>query len=275
MDEMTILAHPGASHQWEHGLALMKGLKAHGIRATMPGDRSGNLKSKHVACWGWRLGQRYRERGHEVLVMERGYLGDRFRWTSLGWNGLNGRAIFPEVFDFSRFLKIIPRGLTPWKAGGEYALLIGQVPGDASLQGNDLRQWYDDTSSDAGSLYGLPVRFRAHPQALERGYKFKVRGATSIGGSLADALAGAAVVITYNSNVGVDAAIAGCPVIAFEEGAMAYEVAGHVLGERITPQRDRWAARLSWCQWTMAEIESGEAWEKVGRCAPSVMPEAA
>lgn len=58
----------------------------------------------------------------------------------------------------------------------------------------------------------------------------------------------------------------GVPVIACDPGAMCWDVAAHGLdAEIVRPSRDAWAARLAWTQWTIDEIESGEAWSHVRR----------
>jgi hypothetical protein len=87
-------------------------------------------------------------------------------------------------------------------------------------------------------------------------------GAMDAGGNLAEALAGAAFAVTWNSNSGVDAAMAGVPVVAMDEGSMAWPVAAHDLGAvpRL-PERRPWAAQLAWCQWRPEEIADGTAWE--------------
>lgn len=256
--DLTIFA-ARAHHQAEHARALASGLEAHGVRA-IHASYGTKATTKYVACWGWRIGRMLRQSGHEVLVMERGYLGDRFAWTSLGWNGLNGRATFRPKDDPQRFEKNFR--LAPWKDGGAYVLLIGQVPGDASLGGVNLARWYDETAEKA-KVYGLPVRFRQHPMALQRSIVQRVNGAESMNGTLDNALAGAAVCVTYNSNTAVDAVIAGVPTVAADGGTMAAEVCAKKLGELAKPDRTRWANRLAWCQWTMDEIKSGEAWEVV------------
>lgn len=268
MTRVTILANPTAEHQASHARAMAEGFAAHGIAATV--RQSGpTVPTSMVACWGWRLGQRLRNAGHEVLVMERGYLGDRFKWTSLGWNGLNGYATAPEASDppgqYARFEMHFGHLLKPWNPDGRYVLLIGQVPGDASLRGRDMGPWYEDAAKRAAEAYGLPVRFRAHPMALVRGMGRKVVGAQSLAGELEAALAGAAVVVTYNSNTGVDAVLAGKPIVAEDAGSMAWPVAAHQIGEgRDEPDRLAWARRLAWRQFTMDEIRSGFALDVVG-----------
>jgi hypothetical protein len=78
-------------------------------------------------------------------------------------------------------------------------------------------------------------------------------------GPLQDALARAAVVVTWNSNTGVDALLAGKPVVALGEGAMAAPLAARELGGRCDPDREAWAHALAWKQWTLDEIRSGDA----------------
>lgn len=255
--DLTIIA-TAAGWQRAHAQAMLEGATRLGINA-IHGRPGGNLRSKTIACWSWHVGKNYRAAGANVLVMERGYLGDRFAWTSLGWNGLNGRARFPFNPDPSRFRRYFGDQMKPWRKAGDYALLIGQVPGDASLSGQDLTGWYRATAVAAARAYGLPVAFRRHPKAVEKGVRQTVPGTRLLEGELADALAGAAVVLTFNSNVGVDAVMAGCPVVAVDRGSMAWDVAAHKIGEFTYPDREDWGTKLAWCQWTIDEIRSGEA----------------
>lgn len=254
----TVLASPRAQHQIAHQLALKEGLKSLGIPAVLSsGTRA---KTKFVACWGWRLGKNLRLQGHEVLVMERAYLGDRFSWTSLAWNGLNGHGQFASApnDDGQRF-KTNFAPLKPWNTDGGYVLIMGQVPGDASLRGQDLMPWYVATAKQASELHGLPVHFRAHPEAKRKGFRHVVKGTVCSKGTLDEAISGAALVITYNSNSGVDAVIAGKPTVAVDPGSMAWPVTGHFVNAIITPSRERWAHELAWKQWRIDEIKSGQA----------------
>lgn len=251
--KFAVLASPRAPHQIAHQTALAEGLAACGVEAQMSFGAPGR-GVKHVACWGWHQGRALRAAGHEVLVMERGYVGDRFAWTSLGWNGLNGRAQFPDV----PATHTVP-DTAPWSQGGSYVLLLGQVPGDASLQGKDLSYWYAQTAGEARKAYGLPVMFRPHPLAARRGGRQTVAGTLPSEGTLERALAGAAVAITWNSNSAVDAVLAGVPTVAVDSGSMAWEVTGHQIGDTVTPDRAQWLQRLVDRQWTLDEIRSGDA----------------
>jgi hypothetical protein len=221
-----------------------------------------------VACWGWRNGEFLRANGKRVLVMERGYVGDRFVWTSLGWDGLNGRARFPDIYGGgARWRRLFSDMVRPRTPGGEYCLVLGQVPGDASVLGVDMEGWYDSASRRLRALYGKPVYFRPHPVAEQRGVSAgasKFRGMRVKRGSLTAALAGACAVAAYNSNSLTDAALAGVCILAGDGGAMAWPVAGRGLDSfPKLRSRSAWMNRLAWCQWRDEEIESGKAWEAV------------
>jgi hypothetical protein len=216
-----------------------------------------------VACWGWRVGRQYAGK-LPVLVFERGYVGDRFAWTSAGWNGLNGRARFPAVDDGGERWRLHFGELErPWRypGGGEYALLVGQVRGDSSIAHVDIERWYREAAA-ALARFNLPVLFRPHPVEIHRNCASRVDGVPNLHGSLADALAQAAVAATFNSNVGVDAAVAGVPVITCDDGAMARPVSAQGLQAALgAPDRSAWLARLAWCQWSYEELTSGAAWD--------------
>lgn len=149
--------------------------------------------------------------------------------------------------------------MQPWKTGGDYVLIMGQVPGDASLQGRDMMPWYEQAARASAEKYGIPVQFRPHPLAARKGHMQSLKNAALSTGELSEALSGAAVVVTFNSNSAVDSVLAGVPTVAVDQGSMAWDVAGHEVGDCVTPSRDAWASRLAWCQWSLEEIRSGAA----------------
>ena len=265
MRRAVVVAQGGRAlgHQSTWGGAFAEGLTRHGWQVTVgivpePCDL--------LCMWGVRRKdwiEAQKRAGGEVVILERGYLGDRFAWTSVSFGGqLNGRAEFRGPFhDGSRFERHHAHLLKPWRERRDgYALLIGQVPGDMSVRGVDLPGWYSETAAELKRA-GWDVRFRPHPVALQRGYSCAVQGVATIGGDLASAISGAGVVVTFNSNTAVEAALAGCPSIAVDEGSMAWPVAGHHLPDIVTPDRSAWAHRLAWCQHSLNEMRSGKCWE--------------
>lgn len=259
--QFTITLNPTSPHQNTHQLAMEAGLKAIGIEPVISRTR---VDTRYVACWGWRQGEMLRAQGHDVLVLERGYLGDRFNWTSLAWNGLNGYGDFASPPDDGgeRFNQHYE--LKPWReTDGEYVLVMGQVPGDASLRGKNLMPWYESVGVLAAEAYGIPVKFRPHPNTEKKGIRQNPRHCQRSFEQLDEAIAGAHVVITYNSNSAVDAVVRGVPAIAMDKGSMAWDVVGHNIGDLVRPDRSSWAAKLAWTQWSLDEIRSGFALERL------------
>jgi hypothetical protein len=252
---LSIIASRSSPHQNEHALAMMSGLECHSIQSKIVNSPS-EADDQIVVCWGWRMGQTMADQGHRVLVMERGYLGDRFSWTSLGWDGLNGRAKMPTINDPSRFNEHFSGLLKDSDSTSEYVLLIGQVPRDAALAGRDLSNWYLDTAEECERLYGLPTVFRPHPRAPSGSYP---GGLSSASEDLAVQLGRAAAVVTFNSNTGVESVLAGVPTIAMDRGSMAWNVTAHDLGKTYEGDRLEWAYQMAWKQWRMKEIEDGTA----------------
>src|SRR5262245_54193080 len=234
---------------------MIAGLNRHGITA--------KIHSAFVPCdvavfWGHRQHQiiaNQKRAGAHYLVMERGYVGDRFLWTSLGFDGLNGKASFPEAPDSKRWDKYFAKYMKPWHNGGRYALIMGQGRGDASLEGVNFDEWIWKTVKQVQALGYEPI-FRPHPNYPQQLVKF-----ARLDGSLSEALELAKMVVTYNSNSGVDGVLAGVPTVAMDPGSMAWDVTSHDPSYLVTPDRAEWCARMAYTQWDPEEMRSGLAWE--------------
>lgn len=255
---MKIIIYTGrADHQQTHARAFHSGLRRHGIDAPVLSIASSPVECDLAVMWSARH-KAHQSAARDYLVMERGYLGDRTLWTSLGFNGLNGRAEFRGCGGPERFERHFGADLKPWRRGGQYAVVMGQVPGDQSIDGVNIDAWYASAIVGARECWDR-VFFRPHPLAR----KVAPPGVQIIEGDLRSVLSGAGLVVTYNSNSGVDAVLAGCPTVAADRGSMAWDVSARDM-QTVTPDRSEWAARLAWCQWTLEEIESGEAWARIG-----------
>lgn len=255
-------------HQRTHGAAMKVGLERHGI------DVEYAAYDNPVACdfavvWGAPSKHpRVRDAVPNLLVMEAGHLSGhaktRLDYTSCGWNGLARRGKYPQVDDGGeRWRKYWGHLMRPWhRIRGSYALIFGQVEGDAALQGLDMRKWSQKIADDLVAK-GYRVRYRPHPVTLLRdGDDWTPEGARLSRSTLEDDIHGAIVAVSYNSTAGVESVLGGVPTVTMDEGAMAWPVTTHSLAEdRITPDRADWAYRLAWCQWTLQEIAAGVAWE--------------
>lgn len=249
---------------------FIDGLRLHGIE---PEQReAGDIRASDLAViWSHRdtaLFSAQKSGGGHYLVMERGYVGgidQRRQWTSLGFDGLNGRARFPRAVDNDRWNRNFGSVMKPWKREGDYAVVMGQVRGDASLRNVDIGAWYEEAVSAIKAKWDIPVLFRPHPNdywippALE-GQIDKVGF-----GLLGPTLDRATIVATFNSNSGVDAVLAGVPTITKDIGSMAWPVSSQDYVKRLAPPRTAWAAQLAYCQWTDEEMATGLAWEHLER----------
>lgn len=267
---INIVANNAAPHQMLAANAMCSGFTRHGIAASIV-PQAAAARSNVVVCWGGRQLRRLSTGARRVLVIEAGYVGDRgmvskglLAWYSLAWDGLNGRGKAPPVDDGgARWERNFSGLMKPWRNGGEAVIVVGQVPGDAAIEGVNIDHWYRNAVAAAQRLGNL-VFFRPHPVALERGYQYNAAsfGVKVRNGPLDEALATAKVVITFNSNCAVNAVVEGVPAIVCDQGSMAWPVAAHELGAQpIRPDRSKWAMEIAWRQWRLNEIESGEAWD--------------
>jgi len=239
-------------HGMRWGKAFAAGLRRHGFEM-----REG--RPDLLVMWSVR--QQYMianqiALGGDVCILECGYIGNRLEWASASLGGgLNGRGRFGPPMDNGERFENICGGMKPWKDPGGYALICGQVPGDMSVVGVDLAAVYQDVAAQCRDIGFEPV-FRPHPIC-----GMDLPGVDVLEGDLAAALAGAAFVVSWNSNSGVDAALACVPVVALDRGSMAWEIASHSVTSPWLPNRREWARALAWKQWTIEEMESGQTWD--------------
>jgi hypothetical protein len=247
-------------NQWP--LLLQTGIETKGdtVKISQRADNS----DVHI-FWGLKRpwGRQAMSNKKLCLIIERAYLGDRFKWHALGFNGLNGLADFKnENVSADRWEKYFKDSVKPWIEGGTYALVIGQMPGDASLYGKDPYQWAEEAIKDAKKHYKRVV-FRPHPNDRN---KRKIAGADYQDGTLEEAFKGAACVITYSSNTAVDAVINGIPAISVHPGSMAREVTTRSLDEPLfRGDLNDWGRKIAYTQWLPEELKNGEAWAHLRR----------
>ena len=267
MQSARFILHSSQKTQVERVRAFVHGLETHGWDADVVQDY---CEADLVCMWGVRrpdLIERAKLDGATVCILELGYVGNRREYTSVSFGGgLNGRAQFRGPLsnscrwkrNFSSYMKEYD---TP-KNG--YALIMGQMEGDVSVQHVDIYQWYTYTAQDLFNSGWADIRFRPHPDDEQKLPRLISPAVELIGGDLEENLKGAGVVVTFNSNSGVNASLYGRPVLAFDQGSMVYDIAGHSVDDVKEVDRKRWAHALAWKQWTVQEMSSGQCWEAVG-----------
>lgn len=186
------------------------------------------------------------------VVIDYGYMrrtNHAHDWRTGHWQvSVGGLNQIPDNVDGSRFNAL---GLSIAVQGGDpegYTLLCAQTTGDAShgMDKDGLQAWCD---AQAMQYPGLLIR--PHPLESHLTYGLPVCKAKT----LADALAGARLVVTGNSNTGHDALMAGVPVVATIPGAAWAGLSGDVLPSHET--RLKHFYRCAWGQWTWSEFREG------------------
>ena len=283
--KIKVYMHP-LSQPWAlpHKAAMIKGMQRHGEKVEVVTEGQIAPGCDLTVTWGIRAAGAYdlhRQAGEDVLVLEHGYMGDRKKWTSTVFNGLNGdgEVEVPRTVSRERFDKHFSHLLRPWRDVLPEApvVLIGQVPGDASLRRmENWEDWYHATAKRIKDEMGAAVVFRPHPvrpQALPSGLKVAATPQP-----LLEQLGGARLAVAFNSNALVESVLHGVPSVSFDRGGMAHDIClpgimntGHRLhfaaiedahaDPTNRPDRMPWASRLAWCQWAVEEMASGEAWE--------------
>jgi hypothetical protein len=241
----------------------MRGMRRHGDKPFI-GKKWKPSNADLSVIWSWKrpaIIEAMLSSNRHVLVMERGFIQPRFEWCSLAFDGMNGRGKFAPAGDGGeRWERCFAHHLRPWRTEpGDYALLIGQVPNDSALHGQDIVQWVSEQAARLLKL-GLPVVYRPHPLHPTP----CPEGATLSTGTLEEDFERADRVVTFNSTTAVEAVLAGIPTVISDIGSVAYPMASHEVEEPLVrPDRTAWCHDLAWRQWTIEEFASGEAWEHV------------
>jgi len=200
-----------------------------------------------------------------------------FLWDDAKWGF--------EHIQSDRSKKVFERnGYDPkieWKTSGNYILLCMQKVGDASLRGQDIFSWTEDTVKMLRQHTERQIIVRPHPL-----YRKKSRHAeckkivtdyfnvlwqeTDLEKDgfipIQQQLDNAWCTVTYTSGSGIDAVLHGVPNIACDSGSMVYDVSSKEISEvehPYTGSKTEWSNKIAHCQWSIDEFESGECWEHV------------
>ena len=181
------------------------------------------------------------EAGVSYLIIDLGYI-DKGRTTnfSVSFNGFHGTAWQdPKVLD--RPPRPSP-SYRDWRSGtGDKVIVVGQMPNDQSLRGQDIDAWMGRAAIAASAAFGKPVHKRPHPKMLNP-WEPKPEPWEA---AVEDAYA----VVTWTSTAAIGSVLAGVPTIAMHPGSMAYRVAAHDMTLRTPPGRAEWLHDIAWRQW--------------------------
>ncbi len=202
----------------------------------------------------------------KCIVLETGYInrGDgETNHYAAGFGGLNGRADFRnQNSQLDRLEKLFEFERWPSRRiqSGDVILLCGQVPWDASVEDSYHEIWIRETWEKLQNRR-RPVMFRPHPKAPQSLFPDLPKYEKPVNWDEIYA------VVTYNSNIAVEAVWNDVHAFADDIGSMALPLAERHLSRmacmrgHAENQRIQWAANLAYAQWTPDEMRKGLAWE--------------
>lgn len=212
-----------------------------------------------------------------------------YPYYRVGLDGfLNNQGLFYQGVDAMRLTEMRQSLAIPefpgWldKPNGNI-LLLTQLPGDASLRGQDMAQWIQDTVQALRVLTPDPIMVRLHPALSHKGRAELLASLSpillknyqnlswndGISRTLQQDLASARVSVTYTSGAAVDSVLAGVPVIAMDQGCLAYPISSHWLEDINAPICSKrntvraWVDQLANSQWNVQEMRQGLVWKHI------------
>lgn len=197
--------------------------------------------------------------------------------------GIGG--VFPDEADYvnrdsppdrwQRLAREFGIALAPWRRSGQHVLVVGQMPGDASLRGTDILAWMEEVIATLRRHTDRPILVRPHPLTNSRQMEAmagRLRGLKGVtvdfppDGPIGTALQGAWASVTFSSTAAVDSLLAGVPAFSFSPVSIAWPVTGHDLARIEDPEmppREPWLHDLAYAQWSPTEMQAGVVWQRL------------
>lgn len=176
------------------------------------------------------------------IICDLGYFDeDRLERFSISLNGFNGLS--QPVTGFENAPDRPHPPVKPWNDEGNQIVVVGQMPGDAALRGQDIEAWMHRIATQAAEAFDWPVKKRPHPKMLN---PWEPKDPPFV-----DTLDSTFLTITWTSNCAVMSCLNGTPAVAMHPASMAWPVAAHRLSRQIFPGRHQWVHDLAWRQYKL------------------------
>lgn len=218
---------------------------------------SGRMRLNHAVY------HHYRNQNKPVFVLEVGML-HRDRTWKLGVNGTTGHAVWPDVFDHERHLKLalIAR---PWRRTGSEILVTGQRCDSGQWGSVNPESWYQWVFDQLQTHSDRPIVFRPHPR-----FRCQMPGAATVqvphrinqtydSYDFENGMRRAWAVINFNSGPGSQAVLHGVPAFV-DSSSLAAPVSAvdfSTIESPLRPDREQWLRQIAHTEWTISELAAG------------------
>lgn len=252
--------------------AMRDGLNSNGISANIiPTNYYRKPEGQIAVFYGFdsnlqRIFKDYRDADRTVVYVDLGYWGRRDGGSLHGYHKIAVNSRHPTDYfqsvrhDDSRVKKLGLK-VEPWRSGGKYILLAGMSAKSAQAEGFAPNEWERRAIAELAQHTDRPIIYRPKPSWGEArplpgaGYASDISGLPAL-------LANCHAVVTHHSNVAIDGLLAGVPAFCTSGVASVMSLSNLARIEKPwrPDGREAFVNDLSYCQFSVAEIRSGEAW---------------
>ena len=279
--KIALFPQNGSSNSRPVFEAFIQHLQSRGEKISINRDEDCDVAVIWSVLWSGRMASNrkiwdsFRQRNRPVVVIEVGGLKRNSTWK-IGINGINRDADFAnDNFDDQRWPKFNIQ-FKPWRKSGDHIIILGQH--DASHQWinkPDMAEWIGQQITEIRRYTDRAILVRPHPRSTFQINEKKFTNVT-VGHPQRDRdtyddtdfkkiLASAWAVVNYSSNPAIESVINGVPVFV-SESSLCYDVGNHSLKDMeqpLMPQREQWANKLAYTEWTVPEIREGLPWNRI------------
>lgn len=207
----------------------------------------------------------YRAAGKHVIFFDKGYL--RGKYLRVAVNSFQPLDQLYRVKRPTNRFETLGIELQKYEVRGDRILFDGASNKFCLWKElGDWLSWGRFTTQTLQQHTTYPIVYRPRPSHNNELTQFEVEGAQlSLGVTLEEDFKKTRVCVSYGGNIGWDCAVAGVPHFAIGD-SIARPISETDLtrvGEPFIPteeQRLEWFAQVSYWQWTLHELASGEAW---------------
>jgi len=210
-----------------------------------------------------------------VVVLEVGGI-KRNETFKVGINGVNREADFAnQPVDDKRWKKLNIE-LKPWQSTGNTIIICGQHHRSHQWRNNpSMNLWFEQQINEIRKYTNRPILVRPHPRNpigldikkwKNVSYKPPQRDYNTIDDTdFKETLKHTWAVINYSSNPAIIAVFNGIPVFVSDQ-SLCYDV-GNIniskINNPVMPNRNEWANKLAYTEWTTNEIKQGLPWGRI------------
>lgn len=222
----------------------------------------------------------------ETALLQRRTTGHNTHWR-MGVNGfLSDAAHWPDFDAEQADQRLADWGISwpGWRNNANGSVLIAlQLPGDASLRGQNINDWAYHTITKIRQCSDRHIIVRSHPLVSLRAFgdheelarRLMLDGVNNIQFSdgqvvpWAQDLTDAYCTVTYTSGLAIDSVLAGIPTVACNSGNFAHRFSTNFVAEIENLKTAdhttviNWLRHLSLCQYSTKEMQSGLAWQRL------------